>query len=88
MDDTNDGFRTGGLCGTCIFTLVLHSYMVMDAISAAGKFTRSTPEAVRNVRDLDKFAHEGVRDGPFHQGCVLLDGWDRPCRFRVRPGRH
>ena len=49
MDDTNDDFFLQGwaVCVTCIFTLVLHSYMVMDAISVIGTFTGSTPEAVK-----------------------------------------
>jgi hypothetical protein len=47
MDGTNDDLYVGGLCVIFIFTLVLHSYMVMDAISAIRTFTGSTPEAVR-----------------------------------------
>ena len=43
-------FCYDGLRVTCIFTLVLHSYMVMDAISVVWAFIGSTPEAVKNVR--------------------------------------
>jgi len=68
MDDTNDGFCVWAVRVTCIFILVLHLYMTMDAINVTGSFTGSTP-------------------GAFRQGCVSLDGWDRPYRFRVRPGR-
>jgi hypothetical protein len=81
-------FCMGGLCVTCIFTFVLHSNAVMDAISVTGTFTGSTPEAVRNLWGQGKIRdNEGASDGPFRQGCVSLDGWDRPCRSQVRLGR-
>jgi len=37
---------------------------------------------LRRIRSFTRSTPEA-----FHQGYVLLDGWDRPCRSQGQPGR-